>query len=212
MNIHKYQNKISDLLLEGSRETQGLKKNKKVKVHLPGCYIISRTLGYNLFKLGEAHGLGGLYQRILGQYKICMSLQSEFFLRYLVIAHRKKEGTKYYSQILEKALLTTIDSKVEDSYSAEYIFSPDISQLESRMNKVLKSHKKYFSIAIKFTKNGFRLYEEGKGFETPLQNFDELPNLNPDVGLLLNLSKPKVKKKTLQKIPTWGYKKKNKLF
>jgi hypothetical protein len=212
MNIHKYQKFISDLVLETTRNSQGVNKNKKVKGHLPGCYIISRTLNYNLFKLGEAHGLGGLYQRILGQYKICMSLQSEFFLRYLVIAHRRKEGTKHYAQILEKALLTTIDSKVEDSYSNEYIFTPDISELETRMGRVLKSHQKYYSIAIKFTKNGFRLYEEGRGFNTTLLDFEQLPNLNPDVGLLLNLSKPEVKKKTLQKIPTWGYKKKNKLF
>jgi hypothetical protein len=201
MNIHSKQHEVSDLLLEGSRLSAGKNRTKKKKTYHPGCYIISRTLGYNLFKLGEAHGAGGLYERIIGQYKICMSLNTEFFLRYLVIAHRKKEGNKFYSQVLEKQLLSTIDSKVGESYSKEWLFSPDITDLETRMFKVLKSHAKYFSIAIKFTKTGMRLYKEGYGFNTPLLDFKEMPNLNPDVGLLLNLSKPapktapKIKKK-----------------
>jgi len=165
-------------------------------VYVPGCYIVARTLGYNLFKLGEAHGQGGLYERIIGQYKICMSLKTEFFLRYLVIAHRKKDGTKHFSQILEKLLLTTIDSPVEDSYSKEYIFEPQIAALEKKMAIVLEAHKHLYSHAIKFTQSGFRLFEHG-GFSGPKLNFAELPNLtDPDVGLLLGLSsKPKPKKK-----------------
>jgi hypothetical protein len=207
MNIHTHQKHIADLLLEGSRTSEGKTKTKKKKVFFPGCYILARTAGFNLFKLGEAHGQGGLYERIIGQYKICMSLKSEFFLRYMVIAHRKKKGNKFYSQILEKELLKTIDSKVDDSYSKEYIFTPDISVLEKRMSKVLKSYKEYFSIAIKFTQAGFRVYDEGRGFDTPLQNFNVMPNLNPDVNLLLALSKANTEKK-LKKVTNTGYFKK----
>jgi len=195
MNIHTHQKAISDLLLEGTRISGGKKPAIRRK-YVPGCYILARTLGYNLFKLGEAHGQGGLYERIIGQYKICMSLKTEFFLRYLVIAHRKKDGTKHFSQILEKLLLTTIDSPVEDSYSKEYIFEPQIAALEKKMAIVLEAHKHLYSHAIKFTQSGFRLFEDG-GFNGPKLNFAELPNLtDPDVGLLLGLSsKPKPKKK-----------------
>ena len=73
MNIHTYQKNISDLLLTGQRESTGKSKYKK-KTYYSGVYMISRTLDHNLMKLGEAHGQGGLYQRIIGQYKICMSL------------------------------------------------------------------------------------------------------------------------------------------
>jgi hypothetical protein len=190
MNIHKYQKELSDLLLEGSRISTG-KRKTKTKVYFPGVYIIARNLGYNMFKLGEAHGSGGLYSRIMGQYKICMSLKSEeFYMRFLVISKRKKKGNKFYSQILEKEFLKVIDSGVEDSYSKEYIFTPDMAELERKMGVVLTSHKEYYSTAIKFTQNGFRVYEEKSGFNTPLLNFDVLRNLNPDVNLLLNLSKP----------------------
>ena len=195
MNIHTHQKTISDLLLEGTRISGGKKPSIRRK-YVPGCYILARTLDNPKCKLGEAHGQGGLYKRILGQYKICMSLYTEFFLRYLVIAHRKKEGTKHFSQILEKLLLTTIDSPVEDSYSKEYIFTPQVTALEEKMALVLVKHKHLYSHAIKFTKGGFRLFEDG-GFNGPKLDFDELPNLkDPDVGLLLGLSKkPKSKKK-----------------
>ena len=208
MNIHTHQKSISDLLLEGTRISGG-KKAAVRRVYYPGCYILARTLGYNLFKLGEAHGQGGLYERIIGQYKICMSLKTEFFLRYLVIAHRKKVGTKNYSQILEKLLLTTIDSNVEDSYSKEYIFEPCIPALEAKMKIVLEANKHLYSHAIKFTQHGFRLFQDG-GFSTPIIDFNELPNLNPDVELLLSLSKPLSKPKTKKKMLAYHMKKKRK--
>ena len=191
MNIHSYQKKISDLLLTGRREPTGKSKAKK-KTHYSGVYLISRTLDHNLMKLGEAHGQGGLYDRIIGQYKICMSLRTtEFFLRYLVICPSEKEGKKFYSQIMEKEMLKTIDGKVEDSYSKEYVFNPSIKDMEGKRIKSLKSHTKYYDIAIKFEKDGFRKYNSEKGFNTPLQNFDNLPSLNDDVNLLLELSRPR---------------------
>ena len=59
------------------------------------------------------------------------------------------------------------------------------------MAVVLKSHKDYYSVAIKFTPTGFCMYDEVNGFNTSPQTFKELP----DVGLLLGLSKPKPKTK-----------------
>ena len=44
------------------------------------------------FKLGMAWGSGGLYNRIIPQYKICFAGKDEFFLRYLVICPRQKKG------------------------------------------------------------------------------------------------------------------------
>lgn len=212
MNIHRHQQHIRDLLQEGSRISEGKRSTKK-KVYQPGCYILARTQNQNVCKLGESHGQGGLYERIIGQYKVCMSLKTtEFFLKYLVIAHRKREGTKHYSQIIEKDLLGTIDSKVEDSYSKEYIFTPDIEQLEKRMSTVLKSRKEYFSVAIKFRPTGFHLYDEKKGFNTRLLDFDQLPSLNPTVVSLIDLYKSKnfVPPKRLRPVPTAGFFRKNK--
>ena len=100
---------------------------------------------------------------------------------------------------MQRKMLKIIDSKVEDSYSKEYLFAPKIDELESRLFEVLKSHSAYFTTAIKFFTHGFRKYTPEKGFSTDLLSFDSLPNLNPDVNLLLNLSKPQ-HEKTAKKI------------
>ena len=80
MNIHANQKSIADLLQEGTRLSAG-KTVKTKKTHYPGVYIISRTKVNDIFKLGESHGNGGLYDRIINQYKICtvLSHQSSFY-------------------------------------------------------------------------------------------------------------------------------------
>ena len=194
MNIHKYQKNISDFLLTGRRVSEGT--NRKSKTHNAGVYIISRTVDDSLMKLGEAKGQGGLYDRIIKQYKVCYSLKSsEFFLRYLFICPKKKDGKTHYSQILEKKLLKDIDGEVEDSYSKEYIFNTNTKNLEGKMIQTLKSNKDIYETAIKFEKDGFRIFDEEKGFDTPLQNFNNLPSLNSDVNNLLSLSNPEIRDK-----------------
>ena len=90
---------------------------------------------------------------------------------------------------MEKEMLKIIDSKVEDSYSKEYLFAPNIPILEGRLFEVLASHSRYLTTAIKFFEEGFRIYTPESGFKTKLQSFDSLPNLNPAASALLELSK-----------------------
>jgi hypothetical protein len=46
-----------------------------------------------------------------------------------------------------------------------------------------------------------------RGFNTPLQNFDNLPSLNADVNLLLGLSRPTIGEKMGDKPKTRGVRK-----
>ena len=92
MNIHQYSNDIQDLLKTGTRgsESKDSTRTSKKTTYYPGVYIISRVMN-GVMKLGEAHGKGGLVDRITGQYKICYPVKGkEFFMRYLVICHREK--------------------------------------------------------------------------------------------------------------------------
>ena len=137
--------------MTGKRESQSKDGTKTTKpaTYYPGVYIISRVLN-GVMKLGEAHGGGGLFSRITSQYKICYPVKGkEIFMRYIVICHREKEMVqgsrkkmvnKHYSQIMETAMLKIIKSEIEDSYSREYIFAPDIAELDRKMVTLLKSH------------------------------------------------------------------------
>ena len=79
MNIHKHQKSIQELLQESTRISGGKTKSTR-KTFFPGCYIIARTLEKNLFKLGCAYGAGGVYERIINQYKVCMPLKNSEFI------------------------------------------------------------------------------------------------------------------------------------
>ena len=149
------------------------------------------------------------------QYKICMSLKSsEFYMRYLIIAHRKMDKSKHFSQVLERAMLKRIDMQVEDSYSKEWLFTPDISVLEKRMGEVLQAHPDFYTMALKFLPSGIRVFSrDGRGFNTKPITFKQLINLNPDVNnlLLLSRSTEKPKKRRLKDI-IFGVNKYNKDF
>ena len=198
MNIHKYEKQIQALLLERTRISENT--GKKSPQHLPGIYLISRTLDDRLIKLVES---SNLFTRIRQQYKMCYPLRSEhFFLRYIVICPREKDGKESYAQKMEKQFRKVIDSEVYDSYSKEYLSNPGVSEMEKRMYAVLKSRYKYFTIALKFTPAGFRLFD-GSTFKN-LQSFETLPNLNPADSLLSLLKsqprpKPVKKKKPMIK-------------
>ena len=202
MNVHTYQKDLEQLLLTGERESQGKKKGVR-PTYYSGVYILSRSLKNLNFKLGCAWGTGGIFKRIISQYKICFAGKDEFFIRYLVICPRQKEGKKHFAYLMEQELLASIKEKVpidEDSrkygaYSKEYIFVPEIKKLEETMGEVLNNekYKPYYTHAIKFVKDGFHTFDPNKGFNTKLQDFSMLVNLNPTVHAMLALSNKDLK-------------------
>ena len=202
MNVHTYQKDLEQLLLTGERESQG--KNKVVRpTYYSGVYILSRSLKNLNYKLGMAWGTGGIFKRIISQYKICFAGKDEFFIRYLVICPRQKEGKKHFAYLMEQELLASIKDKVpidEDSrkygaYSKEYIFVPEIKKLEETMGEVLNNekYKPYYTQAIKFVKDGFHTFDPKYGFNTKLQDFSMLVNLNPTVHAMLAMSNKDLK-------------------
>ena len=202
MNVHTNQKNLEQLLLTGERESQGKKKGVR-PTYYSGVYILSRSLKNLNFKLGMAWGTGGIFKRIISQYKICFAGKDEFFIRYLVICPRQKEGKKHFAYLMEQELLAYIKEKVpidEDSrkygaYSKEYMFVPEIKKLEETMGEVLNNekYKPYYTHAIKFVKDGFHTFDPKYGFNTKLQDFSMLVNLNPTVHAMLALSNKDLK-------------------
>ena len=201
MNVHTYQKNLEQLLRTGVRESKG-KKTKAVRpTYYSGVYILSRSLENQNFKLGMSWGTGGIYKRIISQYKICFAGKDEFFIRYLVICPKQKEGKKHFAYMMEQELLLSIKNKVPiegsdyGAYSKEYIFVPEIKKLEETMSVVLNNeeYKPYYTHAIKFVKDGFYKYDTVRGFHTELQDFSKLVNLNPTVHSMLALTNKNLK-------------------
>ena len=199
MNVHTHQHDLEQLLRTGVRESKG--KTKVRPTYYSGVYILSRSLENQNFKLGMSWGTGGIFKRIISQYKICFAGKNEFFIRYLVICPRQKEGKKHFAYMMEQELLLSIKNKVPiegsdyGAYSKEYIFVPEIKKLEETMSVVLNNeeYKPYYTHAIKFVKDGFYKYDTVRGFHTELQDFSKLVNLNPTVHSMLALTNKNLK-------------------
>ena len=202
MNVHTYQKNLEQLLLTGERESKGKTKSLR-PTYYSGVYILSRSLENQNFKLGMSWGTGGIYKRIISQYKICFAGKDEFFIRYLVICPKQKAGKKHFAYLMEQEMLKSIKTAVPieedvrkyEAYSNEYIFVPEITTLEKTMGQVLNNekYKPYYTHAIKFVEDGFHKYDTVRGFHTELQDFSKLVNLNPTVHSMLALTNKNLK-------------------
>ena len=102
MNFKNNEKDIQKLLRSGTRTTRSVdpkKKGQKKPTYFRGLYIISRGEEDSTFKIGMAHGEGGLFTR-LKNYKLCWPYPKEFFVHYLVVCPTAKDAKS-----LEKAVL-----------------------------------------------------------------------------------------------------------
>ena len=183
------------LLNTGHRKSDGFTKTKppkpkqKTPVYYPGVYVVSRKLSNNISKLGEASGQGGIYKRVISQYKICYpDTQKEFFMKYLILTERKtvqvpnakktKMIEKSYAQMMEQMLHKSIGKSpvIKDIYSNEYIYT-STTEIEKNMDKVFQNPhiKPFYLRVLKFVENGFHEYDKEKGkFGEDVLDFKQL--------------------------------------
>jgi hypothetical protein len=102
MNFKNNEKDIQKLLRSGTRVTRSKdpKKNgQKRPTYHRGLYVISRGERDSTYKIGMAHGDGGLFTR-LKSYKLCWPYENEFYVHYLVVCPTAKDAMK-----LERAVL-----------------------------------------------------------------------------------------------------------
>ena len=76
-----------------------------------------------------AYGQGGLFRRLI-DYKVCYSMEDEFWLKYVIITPEMKLDGKPFASLLEKLLLKNIGTQAEKSYSDEWLINADTKKLE----------------------------------------------------------------------------------
>ena len=166
MNIHQNASKIQSLLHDGwraSTSSKGVLSSKKT--FNTGIYILAQSEKSDFHKLGTAYGeTRGLYGRIMN-YKLCYSkIETEFWLKYMVISPEvRKSGKKKAAQFLEETMLAAINSRAKESYSKEWLVNKDESKLEEIMLKTLHAHRNLWTHAVKFTRNGFLIIDSAEG-------------------------------------------------
>ena len=78
MNFEVHEDDIKKLLLLPDRRMSKGKTVKTVPQYHKGVYLISRDVDDLCYKMGMAHGSGGLFPR-LKQYKPCFPYKTEYY-------------------------------------------------------------------------------------------------------------------------------------
>lgn len=174
MNFHKNQTNIQDLLRDGWRKKTH--QNSITATYNKGVYILSVLPDDDTMKIGMASGLGGIYQRLAKQYKICFHSDEHYWLRYMFISPekdfeytnnrncRKKKGITSYANELECILGRAIGKLLKTSYSNEWIKVTRISAFEGEIKRVLEqdSHRKLWTHVIKFYDDGWKIIKNSR--------------------------------------------------
>ena len=99
MNFELHEDDIKKLLLLPDRRMRKGKTVKTVPQYHKGVYLISRDIDDLCYKMGMAHGSGGLFPR-LKQYKPCFPYKTEYYVQYLFLSATGDDAEK-----LEKCIL-----------------------------------------------------------------------------------------------------------
>jgi len=121
------------------------KSGKLVTQHFKGLYVISRKRDDLTFKIGIAHGQGGLKPR-LQSYKICYPYADEFYVHYIIITPTSNDAKK-----LEKILLadSTLQSTLEN---------PTAQGKKSKEYKMVASHRDLKKVLTRALDNNINLW------------------------------------------------------
>jgi hypothetical protein len=163
MNFHKNQKKIATLLNDGWRAHTGKKKGM-TRTYNTGIYLISQKQNSSFQKLGMAFGQGGVYRRLL-DYKVCYSLEDEFWLNYVIICPKIKVNNTAFSHILEKKILEKIGTQSAESYSNEWLLNASTKKLETFLFNTLNFNRPLWNYVLKFTKKGWIVIENTEEFK-----------------------------------------------
>jgi hypothetical protein len=166
MNFHKNQNTLRQLFQSGWRKNTN--KDSLTSVYNPGVYMISQKKDGIFKKIGMAHGLGGIYER-LTSYKLCFAKNDEFWISFCVICPRNtveyngKQVSSAYA--LEQKIIRAMKMGNEDNtetYSNEYMVNTQKIRIETILKKVLTNNSALWTHALKFSENNWAVLKPGE--------------------------------------------------
>jgi hypothetical protein len=184
MDFKKYEKQIKNLLVLPEKRKSATSSQMRNQ-YQKGVYVFSRDKDDEHHKIGNAHGYGGLFQR-LKSYKICYPFPNEFFLQYLFICDSKN------AEILEKIILARTDKlkhiekaedlgdeKDEGAHSLEWRFTAKKDILNTTIMEELNNNPTLWQFAVIFGEKGWKIKPSTNkitNFQKPAKLRDERPS------------------------------------
>jgi hypothetical protein len=140
------------------------KSGKLVAQHFKGVYVISRKKDELTFKLGMAHGAGGLKPRLQG-YKLCYPYADEYYIHYILITPTSNDARALEKIVLADSTLknTVQKSEAQGKKSVEYKMVSDKSTLKKALTRALDGNVSKWTHAIVFGDNGWNIVRNFDG-------------------------------------------------
>lgn len=172
INYVDFEKSLGKLLKLPDKRTS--KSGKLVAQHFKGVYVISRKKDDLTFKIGIAHGQGGLKPR-LQSYKICYPYADEYYIHYILITPTSTDAKELERIVLADSTLrnTVQKSDAQGKKSFEYKMVSDKSTLKKALARALDGNVNKWTHAIVFGDNGWKIIR------------------NVDGSAVKNLTKPK---------------------
>lgn len=154
MNFKDNQNDVRQLLKYPDRVKSKISGRLRPR-YFPGCYLITRKLNDNEWKVGTS---SNLYMR-LKDYKICWPYEDEFYIDYLVISATSSDSKSIEKQLLNEKKLKEIkfNPLSQGKNSQEYRVVTKKVTLKTVVKKVLESNRNEWTHIIVFGLNGWRV-------------------------------------------------------
>jgi hypothetical protein len=156
MNYVDFEKSLGKLLRLPDKRTS--KSGKLVAQHFKGVYVISRERNDLTFKLGMAHGAGGLKPRLQG-YKICYPYADEYFIHYILITPTSADARALERIVLADSTLknTVQKGEAQGKKSVEYKMVSDKATLKKALVRALDNNVSKWTHAIVFGDNGWKI-------------------------------------------------------
>ena len=164
MNFEVHEDDIKKLLLLPDRRMSKGKTVKTVPQYHKGVYLISRDIDDLCYKMGMAHGSGGLFPR-LKQYKPCFPYKTEYYVQYLFLSATGDDAEKLEKCILGIKAFTQPEKNpsAQGKACSEYRMFPHKEALMRGLIKVLDANPNLWTHAVLLGENGWALITNKSG-------------------------------------------------
>ena len=194
MNFNVKQNNrdIKKLLLRPEKRKSGNPKKPDQQQFYKGIYVISRDEETDKndqlrYKIGMAHGAGGIYKRMDG-YKMGWAYPDEFFIHFFIITPKAENAKKLERIILAYKNMEAVPNPRNTTQNLEYRIVIMKKTLQDSLLKALKSNPKLWDYCITFGVNGWKKLQNtgadliGSGvLSKPPNGYRKKPMLYSDV-------------------------------
>ena len=132
-----------------------------------GVYVISRDEHENKnddlqYKIGMAHGTGGLYERVKN-YEMCYPYPDEFFIHFFIITHTEQDARNLEKVILNYKSMDPVKRPKDLSKNTEYRVVSKKETLHNALLKSLRDNSKMWSYIVVLGLQGWKLIKNTVG-------------------------------------------------